>query len=350
MSAQLIVKNCLKVLLISGIVWLPSCKDKTPDPVLIIRDTTANSREVLIANQGNFGWGEGTLSLYEAYSKTVQNDIYKTINQESLGNVFQSVSRLGENYYFVINNSGKIVVTDTEFTKKVEINGFNSPRYLYEVQPGKAYVTDLYAKAIAIVNLTTNTITGSIPTGTYTDKGVLRDGIFWCTAPDADKIYGINVLTDALVDSFSTGVNPDGIVVDKNNYIRILCKGGGATNDLPKLMSFTEANGQKYPVGYVLSPTPTGLAYNSNLDILYFCTEKGIWRGIGDMQTGSAQLWIEAEGAIFYAIGIDPKNGDIYVSDVKDFVSKSAVKRYSSDGILLDEFTVGIIAGDFFFP
>ena len=39
MSAQLIVKNCLKVLLISGIAWLPSCKDKTPDPVLIIRDT-----------------------------------------------------------------------------------------------------------------------------------------------------------------------------------------------------------------------------------------------------------------------------------------------------------------------
>ena len=81
MSAQLIVKNCLKVLLISGIAWLPSCKDKTPDPVLIIRDTTANSREVLIANQGNFGWGEGTLSLHEAYSKTVQNDIYKSINK-----------------------------------------------------------------------------------------------------------------------------------------------------------------------------------------------------------------------------------------------------------------------------
>ena len=57
MSAQLIIKNCLKVLLISGIAWLPSCKDKTPDPVLIVRDTTANSREVLIANQGNFGWG-----------------------------------------------------------------------------------------------------------------------------------------------------------------------------------------------------------------------------------------------------------------------------------------------------
>jgi hypothetical protein len=54
--------------------------------------------------------------------------------------------------------------------------------------------------------------------------------------------------------------------------------------------------------------------------------------------------------AEFYTIAVNPASGDVYVSDVKDFVSKSTIYRYSREGALLDEFSAGIIAGDFFFP
>jgi hypothetical protein len=60
-------------------------------------------------------------------------------------------------------------------------------------------------------------------------------------------------------------------------------------------------------------------------------------------------LFCDGEGKTFYCLGIQPENGDLYVSDVKDFVSRSAVLRYNKQGILVDEFYAGIISGDFFF-
>jgi hypothetical protein len=60
-------------------------------------------------------------------------------------------------------------------------------------------------------------------------------------------------------------------------------------------------------------------------------------------------LFCDGEGKTFYCLGIQPENGDLYVSDVKDFVSSSAVLRYNKQGTLVDEFYAGIISGDFFF-
>jgi len=49
-------------------------------------------------------------------------------------------------------------------------------------------------------------------------------------------------------------------------------------------------------------------------------------------------------------MGVDPRNGDVYVADVVDYVSRSRITRLDGQGALLDEFSAGIIAGDFFFP
>jgi DNA-binding beta-propeller fold protein YncE len=334
----------LLFILILGI----GCKDDdTPE-----RDAVAieiGSEHVLIANQGNFGWGEGTLSVYDSKEKEVSNDLYKKKNDESLGNVFQSTAEADDRLFFVINNSGKIVVTDKKLAKVGEITGLESPRYFYQVSENKAYVTDLYFKAISVVDLTTYAITRWIYTDSWIEKGVLKDSIFWCIAPDEEKVFSINVNEDRVVDEFAVGSRADGIVLDKDDYVRVLTTGQPA--GIPAIISVVDVGGENKLLSSFLSGIPNGLVYNEDQHMFYYLKDNEIWRCEGDLQNGRSSLWVTlSEGSVLYSIGIDPESKDIYVSDVKDFVSKSTIYRYSSEGVLLDDFSAGIITGDFFFP
>ena len=42
-------------------------------------------------------------------------------------------------------------------------------------------------------------------------------------------------------------------------------------------------------------------------------------------------------------MAVDPKTGDIYVTDAKNYVMNGMVYRYSNDGVLLNSFEAGII-------
>ena len=50
---------------------------------------------------------------------------------------------------------------------------------------------------------------------------------------------------------------------------------------------------------------------------------------------------------IYYALGVAPETGEIYVGDAIDYQQRSIIYRYSANGELLDTYTAGIIAGDF---
>ena len=210
-----------KVVIIAfAFLALLGCNDDDPKPSI-----SPLQSDILIANQGNFGWGEGTLSLYNPETKAIQNDVFKTINDQSLGNVFQSITKINGLYYFVINNSGKIIITDSTYSLIGAISELISPRYVYPVTHTKAYVTDLYAETISVVDLTINEVTKAIPVNGWSEKGVKKDSIFWFTAAESNKIYGIDIRTDNVVDSLDVGNSPESIILDNSNRLWVLCKG-----------------------------------------------------------------------------------------------------------------------------
>ena len=51
----------------------------------------------------------------------------------------------------------------------------------------------------------------------------------------------------------------------------------------------------------------------------------------------------------YYALGVDPRRGDIYVGDAIDYQQQGVVYRFSADGRGLDTLRVGIIPTDFCF-
>lgn len=316
------------------------CKDEIENPQISFLE-----KGVLIANQGNFGWGEGTLSLFNPIDKTVQNDVFQNVNNQSLGNVFQSISQIGDSYFLVINNSGKIIITDTSFTQTDKIEGLTSPRYLYQVSKTKAYVTDLYADAISVIDLAQNQVTHTIPVNGWSERAVIKNQIFWFAASETNHIYGIDILTDKVIDSIQVAGFPESLVIDNSNQLWILCRGDENAQEKAALMRIDETD-ESIDLQIDIDKIPTNLVFDQSDDILYFISD-GVW----SMKSSETvpNLIYDGQGKTFYSLDINPNNGELYVSDVVDFVSNSSILRFDKNGELIDQFYAGIIAGDFFF-
>ncbi|MEZ5071812.1 MAG: hypothetical protein R2751_12855 [Bacteroidales bacterium] len=121
------------------------------------------SAGVLVVHEGNFGYGNASLSHYDPATGLLVNDVFFKRNGLPLGDVAQSVTVDDSLIYAVMNNSGKIMVMDrTDFRFVGKITGLTSPRYLHLINGEKAYVSDLYARSLAIVDPRTLDVTGRI--------------------------------------------------------------------------------------------------------------------------------------------------------------------------------------------
>ena len=92
------------------------------------------SEGILISNEGNFQWGNASVSFYDEEKDTLLQDVFQSVNQRPLGDVLQSIYLDDKYAYLVVNNSGKIeVVEKHSFDLQHTISGFMSPRYFADL-------------------------------------------------------------------------------------------------------------------------------------------------------------------------------------------------------------------------
>lgn len=337
--------------LIAILFLLTSCvKDKPQEPATSNVSINANSK-VLIVNEGNYGWNNASVSVYDASSGAIADDYYKQQNNnQNLGDVCQSITKYNNHYYLVVNNSNKIIVTDaSSFTKTATINGFNSPRYLLPVTYNKAYVSDLFANSVQVVDLNTNTITGSIPCHGWTNEMALIYNKAFVTNLESNYCYVINTMTDAIIDSVNIGKGGSSIVIDKNSKVWILTSGNTTSAQNGKLVKINPVTMQiEATQNFTTSDHPQELCINKTRDTLYYLN-KGICQfPITSVQLPSTPL-VNAGSKVYYGLDVNPKDYSIYVSDAIDYVQKSKIEVYDATGNLKTSFTAGIISNGFIF-
>ncbi|MFT6747540.1 MAG: hypothetical protein ACJAZ2_001893, partial [Glaciecola sp.] len=138
-----------------------SCKKDRPEENVFVSEISGE-QGVYIGSEGNFQFGNASLSYYDINSNEISPKVYENANGSKVGDVLQSIHQKGNTLYLVVNNSGKVELIDQfTFKNKGTISGFSSPRYFLTVSNSKAYVTDLYASAIAVVDLNKLEITKS---------------------------------------------------------------------------------------------------------------------------------------------------------------------------------------------
>lgn len=309
-----------------------------------------NGNKVVIGCEGNFGWGNASMSIYNAETKVNSNAVFNTQNNIPLGDVFQSSTLFNGDLFLVVNNSNKVVVIDTaNFLIKGTVSGLSSPRYLLGVSPSKAYISDLYSNTISIINPLTYQVTGSIAVSDWTEQMLLVNQTAYVTQKGTDQLLLIDVATDMLIDSIAVGREPNSLVLDAFDNLWVLCS-GGVNESLPSLVQInTSTNSVTKELFFnSISESPNNLNIDTSGTQLLYLNNDLFQQSISE-NTISTQPKINAGNIVYYGLGINPNNNEIYLSDAIDYVQAGKVYRYTFDAVQIDNFSTGIIPQDFTF-
>jgi len=317
-----------------------------------------------ITNEGNFTYGNASLSFVDLENDTIYNNVFYDVNNYPLGDVAQSITVFNDKVFIVINNSGKIFVINKNTAKYIAtIKNLTSPRHITFISENKAYISDLYSNFITIINPQNYEIIGTINTGCSTEKMILLEKYIYSLNWNlGNKILKINTLTDELEDSIILNFQPNSLVVDKNSFLWVLTDGGinsdTSLNYIPKLVKIN-INSFEIEKTYSFenkSLAPTNLCINNSKDTLFFLksswnnnvTNGGVYKMSINDETLPKTAFIKENTNLFYAITVS-KNNQIIVSDAIDFSQPGDVFVYNSLGILKKTYKAGIIPGNFCF-
>ena len=156
--------------------------------------------------------------------------------------------------------------------------------------------------------------------------------------------------TDAVVATIEVAQEPNAMVVDKDNHIWVSCSGSYLEgNQDPALICIdpvTRTVIKRFDFTPVLD-YPSGLTVDAAGENVYFMNGGYGTLNIYKMSVDAMELpetpFIASEGKLFYNLKINPQNGDLYVTDAKNYVQNGDLLRYSADGTLLGTFSLGII-------
>ena len=346
----------IKLLLLGALLFSTSCMEWDYG---LEEDFDFSGQGLFVCNEGNFQYGNATLSYYNPATKEVENEVFYRANAMKLGDVAQSMTIRDGIGWVVVNNSHAIFAIDTKTFKEVgRIVNLTSPRYMHFLSDTKAYVTQIWDNRIFIVNPKRYEITGYIEVPKMTmESGSTEQMVQWGKYLYANcwsyqnRILKIDTETDTVVDELVVGIQPTSLVLDCNGKLWTITDGGyeGSPygHEAPSLYridaeTFTIEKQFKFSFG----DWPSEVQLNGTRDKLYWLNDD-VWEMDVTADRVPSEPFLPYNGTLYYGLTVSPYNGDVYVADAIDYVQQGKVYRYSKDRVLLDSFYVGIIPGAF---
>jgi DNA-binding beta-propeller fold protein YncE len=317
----------------------------------------ASADGVFVVNEGQFMAGNGDVTFYDKAKKSVSNNLFFSINNRPPGDIPQYMAFTDQNAYLVINNSNTIeVVSLDSFKVKATISGLEMPRQIV-ISGDMGYVSQIGSSKVAIISLTTNTIAGGIETGKSTDHMILAGKRLFVanwTSYFIDKpnntVMVFDVDSRQLIDSLVVAKEPNSMVRDADGMIWVLSSGGYMGEEFPALTCIDPSSLQivKTLVFSDKAQSPALLAVSKDRKSLHFVNGDVYKMSISDAVLPQSSF-IPQNGRSIYGLAVDSDNGDVYLSDARDFQQPGKVYRYSSLGVEVDAFDAGINPSGIFF-
>lgn len=323
---------------------------------------TSTGPGVFILNEGNFQYGNATLSYYETKREKVENEVFLRANGMKLGDVAQSMTAGNDGRgWIAVNNSHVVFAIDMNtFKEKGRIENAGQPRYVEILDDGKMYISQIWDNRIYVADTSTYQVSGYITVpGMSASSGsteqMVRIGRYvYCNCWSyQNRIIKIDTECDKVVGSLTVGSQPNSIIADSDSNLWVLTDGGDPTQiSSTENATLTRINPETLQPELILSFTtgnrPTRLCVNGSGTKIYWISG-GVWEmNIHDMSLPSSPI-IPDRNTLYYGLAVDPVSGDIYLADAIDYQQPGIVRRYSSEGELINEFYVGITPGNFCF-
>jgi YVTN family beta-propeller protein len=315
---------------------------------------------ILIANEGAFSGGTGTINFISDDYVTVESEVYNKVNNETIGTILQSIGFNGDNAYIIANVGNKISIANRYTMKKItQISDvLNNPRYIAFAN-GKGYVTnwgegsDATDDFIAVIDLASNTISSTISVAEGPEQIIANGNTLYISHKggwgSGNSVTVINAITNKVEKSITVGDVPDEMVLDSSGNLLVSCEGNAATSWNPtevlgSLISInTTTNEISSTIDFASGFHPNNIVFNNAT--IYFSTSSSIYK------MSESSTTIPTTAIISTPVnGISVNDNKIYVTDVKDYISNGTLKIFdATTNTELKEFIVGLIPSKIYF-
>lgn len=318
------------------------------------------SNGIFILNEGMIGTNSASVS-YIPESGGLENDVFSNQNNGmELGDTGQSMGLTEDFAYVVLNYSNEVKVVNRntfEFVTSIT-DQMENPRNI-AIYEGKAYVTnwgdagDVNDDYVAIIDLATNTVMGTIPVAEGPEKIIQKDGFLY-VAQEGGYGFGntvsvIELATNSL-EVIPVADVPSSIKINDDN-LYVLCSGKpdwSGEETLAKLyiidlMDFQ--NVQEFTFQATEHPEFLGLDETD----LYYVLDTNIYKmPLNDPRLSSTAFIETATDGALLPYGFDKIEDKIYLADGVDYVSSGKVFVYAEDGSFILQHTVGALPNGFY--
>ncbi|MFQ5568761.1 MAG: DUF5074 domain-containing protein [Rhodothermales bacterium] len=250
--------------------------------------TARQTPGIYVANQGNFSDNNGSILFYDPATAQATEVL------ADFGTLVQSITLYNGRGYVMSNTSEAVDILDLGTRQRVgQVPGVASPRYMAVVDASKAYVSNLFANTVTIINLSDNTVAGTISTGTNPED----IAVVGTRAYVANFGFGgdstltvIDTPTDTVLGTIDLGCDgPRHLEVDAEGEVWAFCNGNTIYND-----DFTEIIAQTNGAVVVLDGA-TG-AVVTRFDLAF---------QVGTSALGQDTFYVASQERVFLIHGTD---------------------------------------------
>jgi len=312
---------------------------------------------IFVINEGNFQDADGTISFINPNDGSVKQDLFGTANNGlALGDVVQSMTIDGEFAYVVVNNSNKIeIVNPNTFVSVHTLQGLSLPRYLTTLN-GKGYLTEWVSFTdpgrVTIIDLEKHIAGESITTGYGAENILAYNGLLYVSNSFSNTVSVIDPEQKEVIKTIAVGSGPGSLLIDNDDMIWVICAGGYDSEYNPlndgKFVRLDPEKSENESAVSVVKEIELGTnltakaAINKAMDSLFYYSGNSVYAmSTSATEAPASPLLTEGEATGFYGIGLDPKDGLLYLADTKNFAGNGVVYRYTTSGTPVDNKVTG---------
>ncbi|MBO9204710.1 MULTISPECIES: DUF5074 domain-containing protein [Niastella] len=333
-------QNRIILLLTLFVAGLSSCK-KDKDDTAAPKVTNG----LYILSEGLYGNNNSMLTYYNTSTGTATTDFYAKANGGSgIGDTGNDILLYGSKMYIVVNVSSVLTIADArtgERIKNIPLKDANGkgrqPRYVTSYK--NKILVSTWDGFVSVIDTTSLAIEKDIAVGSNPEQMVVvgdklyvaNSGGNGAVQDSTVSVVSLSFMTE--VKKITVSINPNSLTADDSGNLYVVCQknfSGTAKNRLVKINTYTNTvvkvadtavgrikyyNGALYATGGYY-----GSAYIRKLSTTDFSQESANFVTDGTFMTEP------------YGINVDPENGDVYVTDAKDYLTSGEVFCFDNTG------------------
>lgn len=323
-------------------------------------NASAEPSGIYLVNQGNQGSNKARLDFLNFHNGFYIRDVFTEYNPEvvkGLGDTGNDVQVYKGKVFVVVNGSHKVEIMDAYSMKRLAQVDVPNCRFI-AFDGNHAYVTSYVAKdkeslktqkgALYCIDLDTYKVTGQVTVGYQPEQLVIMDGKAYVAnsggyvAGYDDTVSVVDLKSMKVEYDIKVAINLGLMLVDAEGTIWVSSQGN--FSDVSSTLNYLVKKGDKYELGgsvnvpvssmalagdkiYVIGSTytPPAWALTTTYNIVNAKTRK--------LESGSFITdGTESDIATAFTVTVNPGNGDIYVTDAKDYVSSGTLHCYTGSG------------------